>query len=259
MSPRADSFTRYVGFLCVAILTGALALPPRTSGQEAVEPKTGEPKAAAVVQATFEQIVALRLDGKYDQAVAMLNDVISKYENSGEILRRAYNHLVTVYVQNEDEEGARGAARAALETFPDLTADELEFPGRVNDVYDQLRKEMFGSFVISQPKECRVYLNGTHVGDTPLILSLVRVGEYDLTVTKSGYKDYVSRIEIQPELTRDLSGLSLERDRAWWWWPAWIGGAAVTAVAVAVGVSGGDEGTPPEAQPLSAPPPPPSN
>ena len=84
-----------------------------------------------------------------------------------------------------------------------------------------------------------------------------RVGEYDLTVTKSGYKDYVSRIEIQPELTRDLSGLSLDRDRAWWWWPAWIGGAAVTAVAVAVGVSGGDEGTPPEAEPLAAPPPPP--
>jgi PEGA domain len=239
--------------LRVAVL-GALVFPPPAAGQEAVAPKS-----AAVVQATFEQIVALRLDGKYDQAVTMLNDVITSYTKSDEILRRAYNHLVTVYVQNDDEEGARAAGRAALESFPDLTADELEFPGRVNDVYNQLRKEMFGSFVISQPKECRVYLNGTYMGDTPLILSLVRVGEYDLTVTKSGYKDYISRIEIQPELTRDLSGLALDRDRAWWWWPAWIGGAAVTAVAVAVGVSGGDEGTPPEPQPLAAPPPPPAN
>ncbi len=242
-----------MGCLCVAVV-GAQALPAPAAGQE-----TAAPKSAAAVQSTFEQIVALRLDGKYDQAVAMLSEVIASYVNSDEVLRRAYNHLLTVYVQNDDEEGAREAGRAALEKFPDLTADELEFPGRVNDVYNQLRKEMFGSFVISQPKECKVYLNGTHVGDTPLILSLVRVGEYDLTVTKSGYKDYVSRIEIQPELTRDLSGLSLDRDRAWWWWPAWIGGAAVTAVAVAVGVSGGDEGTPPEPQPLAAPPPPPSN
>ena len=192
MSSGAGSFKRCVGFLCVAVFAGALVVPLRAAGQE-----TSEPGSAALVQATFEQIVALRLDGEYDQAVAMLNEVIAGYEKANEILRRAYNHLVTVYVQNDDEAGAREAARAALERFPDLTADELEFPGRVNDVYDQVRKEMFGSFVIGQPKECRVHLDGTYVGDTPLILNLVRVGEHDLTVTKSGYKDYVSRIEIQ--------------------------------------------------------------
>jgi outer membrane protein assembly factor BamD (BamD/ComL family) len=93
--------------LCVAA-SGVLALPPPTAGQE-----TAEPKSAAVVQAAFEQIVALRLDGKYDQAVTMLNEVITSYGNSDEILRRAYNHLVTVYVQNDDEEGARAAARCA--------------------------------------------------------------------------------------------------------------------------------------------------
>jgi hypothetical protein len=253
LSPKAGWF-RGIGFLCVSAFTGTLALPPRTAGQE-----QAEPKSAAAVQATFEKIVALRLDGEYTRALEMLNEVIATHERSGEILRRAYNHLVTVYVQNGDEAGAREAARSALESFPNLTADELEFPGRVNEVYNQMRKEMFGSFVISQPKECHVYLDGEHVGDTPLILDLVRVGGYDLKVTKSGYKDYVSRIEIQPESTRDLSGLALERDRAWWWWPAWIGGAAVTAVAVAVGVSGGDEGAPAEPEPLPGPPPPPAN
>ena len=118
---------------------------------------------------------------------------------------------------------------------------------------------MFGAFVIKQPKECRVYMDSTFVGETPLVLNLVRVKEYGLTVTKSGYKDYVSRIEIQPERTLDLSGLSLERNRAWWWWPAWVGGAAVAAVAVAIGVSGDDEGSAEEPSPLSGPPPPPSN
>jgi hypothetical protein len=238
----------------VVTIVATLVPPRRGAGQEAA----GSSPAAAA-QGAFEQIVALRLDGEYDHAVAMLNEVIARYEKSDDILRRAYHHLVTVHVQNNDEEAARHAARAALERFPDLSADELEFPGRVNEVYDEMRRLMFGSLVISKPEECRVYMDSTYVGDTPLNLPLVRVGAYDLTVTKSGYKDYVARVEIQPELTRDLSGLSLERDRAWWWWPVWIGGAAVAAVAVALGVSGGEEGTAAEPEPLSAPPPPPSN
>ena len=253
LSPKAISF-RCIVWLCAATFLGALVRPVSTAGQAGAPPQ-----AAAAAQSIFEQIVALRLDGEYARAVEMLNSVIAKYEQSDEVLRRAYNHLVTVYVQNDDEDGARQAAHAALESFPDLSADELEFPGRVNEVYDQMRKEMFGAFVIKQPKECRVYMDSTYVGETPLALNLVRVREYGLTVTKSGFKDYVSRIEIQPERTLDLSGLSLERNRAWWWWPAWVGGAAVAAVAVAIGVSGDDGGSTEEPSPLSGPPPPPSN
>ena len=219
-----------------------------------------ESDSTADAQGKFEEVVAMRLDGRYDQAVLMLNQLILTYDNSDEILRRAYNHLVTVYVQNNQRDGARAAAFAALEKFPDISADELEFPSGVNDVYNQMRREMFGSLVIDEPEECRVYLDSLHVGDTPLRLELVRVGEYELTVTKSGYKDHVSRIEIQPESTRDLTGLSLDKDRAWWWWPAWVGGAAVAAVAVAVGLSGDDGGeTPPEEPVLPDPPDPPTN
>jgi hypothetical protein len=242
--------TRATSIVCLAAYAFAILLPSPLAAQA-----TPDDTSKAVVQSKFEQVVAFRLDGEYDRAISALNELISKYARSDEILRRAYNHLVTVYVQNNDEAGARGAARMALQRFPDLTADELDFPGAVNRVYDQMRKEMFGAFVISQPEECRVYLDSTYVGDTPLRLDLVRVGEYDLTVTKSGYKDYASRIEIQPELTRDLSGLSLERDRAWWWWPAWIGGAAVAAVGLAIGLGGSDEE--PEEEPLPAPPGPP--
>lgn len=253
MSRQAGWF-RCVGFLCVTALVAALFFPVRTACQE-----TGASKPAASAQGSFEQIVALRLDGEYNRAIELLYELIATYEKSDEILRRAYNHLVTVHVQNDDEAGAQEVARSALERFPDLTADELEFPGRVNEVYDLMRKQMFGSFVITQPKECHVYMDSTYVGDTPLNLPLVRVGEYDLKVTKSGYKDYAARIEIEPELTRDLSGLALERDRAWWWWPAWIGGAVVSVVAVAVGVSGGDDGTPAEPEPLPPPPTPPGD
>jgi hypothetical protein len=113
---------------------------------------------------------------------------------------------------------------------------------------------MFGSLVIDEPKACHVYLDGTQVGDTPLRLDLVKVGEYELTVTKSGHKDYVSQIEIQPAATRDLSGLSLEKDRAWWYWPAWIAGATVAVVAVVIGLSKDEETTDPVLPPPPGPP-----
>ena len=157
--------------LCVAAVASTLVLPPPVTGQDAVDSQSTE-----AIQVRFEQIVAMRLDGRYDRAVEMLNELIGRYEQSDEVLRRAYHHLVTVYVQNGDDAGARNAARLALERFPDLEADELDFPGKVNDVYNQMRKEMFGSFVISQPEQCRVYLDSLHVGDTPLSLDLVRVG-----------------------------------------------------------------------------------
>ena len=252
---RTPMYSRYVGFLSLVAFAGVLFCPPTLAvGQAAADAESTD-----AIQTKFEQVVNLRLDGEYDRAIEMLREIIQEYTNSDDILRRAYNHLVTVYVQNNDDTGARDAARTALDRFPDLTADELDFPGKVNDVYEQLRKEMFGSLVIDKPKDCHVYLDSTHVGDSPLRLDLVKVGEYELTVTKSGHKDYVSRIEIQPELTRDLSGLSLDKDRAWWYWPAWVGGAAVAAVAIVLGVSGGDEEPPPDPEPLPEPPGPPAN
>jgi len=250
---RTSSCFRFVCLLSVIALAGALFSTSLATSQAA-----DDAVAAEAVQTKFQQVVALRLKGEYDRAVEMLREIIAEYSNSDEVLRIAYNHLVTVYVQNDDEPSGRVAARTALERFSDLTADPFTFPGKVNDVYDQLRKEMFGSLVVSEPQDCHVYLDSTHVGDTPLRLELYPIGEYDLTVTKSGYKDYVTRIEIQPESTRELS-VSLDRDRAWWYWPAWIGGATVAVVALVIGLSPKDEAPPDQPQPLPEPPEPPTN
>jgi hypothetical protein len=251
---RTSGIVRSIGFPSVIAFAILLFIPPPAAGQEAIDAASAE-----AIQAKFEKVVELRLDGEYGRAIDMLKEIIAEYSNSEAVLRKAYNHLVYVYVKNEDSSGARDAARGALERFPNLTVDELELPGKVNDIYDELRKEMFGSFVIDEPKDCHVYLDSTHVGDTPLGMDLVRVGEYELTVTKSGYKDHISRIEIEPDVKHDLSGLSLDRERAWWYWPAWIGGAAVAVVAIAIGVKGDDPTDDPPDPPLPEPPPPPAD
>ena len=105
--------------MCVVTFAAALVRPAPAAPQEETDPGT-----IATVQSMFERIVMMRLDGRYDQAVEMLRELIRGYEQSDEILRRAYHHLVTVYVQNGDDAGAREAARAGLERFPDLEADE---------------------------------------------------------------------------------------------------------------------------------------
>jgi hypothetical protein len=207
----------------------------------------------------FQGVIKLRADGDYDSAITELRDIVTQYSNSDQVLRLAYNHLVTTYIAKGDPDGAKAAAREALEKFPNLVAEEIAFPPRVNEYYVELRKEMFGSLTIQKPKDCRVFLNGKHVGDTPLRLDLVRVGDYDLTLSKSGYNDFTERIRIQPDVALDKEP-SLESKRGFAWWAYRVGAGVVAATLLAVGLSGGDEAAPAEpAEPLPPPPGPPAN
>jgi hypothetical protein len=211
------------------------------------------------IYAKFQGVAKLRADGDYEGAIAELRQIVAEYTASHQILRVAYNHLVTTYIHKDDEIGAVAAAREALEKFPDLVAEEITFPADVNWYYDTLRKEMFGSLTINKPKDCRVFLDGEHKGDTPLRLKLVRVGEHDLKVTKSGYHDFTERISIGPDVALDKEP-SLAGKRGLKWWGYRIGAGVVAVTLLAVGLSGGDEAPPAEpATALDDPPPPPGN
>ena len=213
----------------------------------------------------FQIIQTLRTDGEYDKAIQQLSEIIKEYSDSERVLREAYNHLVTTYHQKGDRAGAVQATREGLERFPDLTADQLHFPEAVNDYYDQLRKEMFGSLKISKPTRCRVFLRATdssapekHVGETPLALELLRVGEYELLLTKSGYNDFSELIRIQPDHTVEKD-VSMDRKRNWKWWSWRVGAGALAVGLIAYGLSGSDDPATEPPLPLPGPPPPPAN
>ncbi len=206
----------------------------------------------------WEEISSLRFNGEFDRAIALLNDIISEYSDSEDVLRQAYNNLVFTHITKRDEPNAESSARQALERFPDLTADELTFTPQVNVTYDRLRKEMFGSLTIRKPEEARVFLDTVHKGDTPLVLAYVPVGQHTLVLTRSGYKDYTETIQVQPDDKLNLSlSMSRDRDKKWWLWR--VGAVAVAGVLLAVGLSGGEDDAPPEPTALSEPPEPPTN
>ncbi len=229
-------------------LVATLAFPPAASGQQ-----------DQVIYDKFQGVMKLRADGDYDAAINELRDIVTRYSNSDQVLRLAYNHLVATYIDKGDADGAKTAAREALAKFPNLAAEEIAFPPKVNAYYDELRKEMFGALTIKKPKGCRVFLNGSHMGDTPLHLDFVRVGEYDLTVSKSGYYDFTERVRVQPDVALDKEP-SLDKKHGVKWWAYRIGAGVVAVTLLAVGLSGGDEAAPAEpAEPLPPPPGPPTN
>jgi hypothetical protein len=130
----------------------------------------------------------------------------------------------------------------------------------VDEIYETLRKEMFGSLEISQPENCNVFLLQDSVkvfkGVTPLELKLVRAGAYTLEVTRSGYHDYSTPISISPDqMYRMDIPLSRERSKTWWLTriiPTALAGALVTYLLWP------EESTTSEPQPLPEPPAPPT-
>lgn len=248
---RTHLVTRLVALAALFAFTAVFVTPAPAAAEE------GDKDQTSGVYKEFQEVITFRADGEYDSAIEKLSEIIKRYLDSDEVLKLAYNHLVQTYQEKGDTAGARQSAREALERFPDLTADEISFPRFVNDYYDELRREMFGSLTILKPKGCRVFLNEVHVGETPLELDLVRVGEYELTLTKSGYHDYADRIEIQPDLKLEKT-VSLEAKKGFRWWAYRVGAGVVAASLLAVGLTGGGEAEPPP-EPLPGPPDPPSN
>ncbi|NIO02251.1 MAG: PEGA domain-containing protein [Candidatus Latescibacteria bacterium] len=217
----------------------------------------GADQEESIVQ-KWDEVSSLRLNGEYDRAIEILNQIIEEYSNSEEILRHAYNQLVSTLLLKGDEENAGEKAQEAVLIFPDLEADPISFPPRMNEMYAQLRSELYGSLTITKPKECRIFLDDDFKGETPLHLELVRAGEYNLMVTKSGYHDYSESIHVDPNAKLNLE-VSMDRQRNKRWWLYRIGPAVLTGVLLAVGLSiAGEEGQPAEEQPLPLPPPPPT-
>jgi len=205
----------------------------------------------------WEEVSSLRAGGEFDRAVAVLSAITANPASSEGVLRRAHNHIVfTRYLMN-DEEGARRAAREALERFPDLSADPIEFPPRVAATYDDLRREMFGSLAVSEPTEATISVDGRPAGRTPLLLPWIPAGEHDLVLSKPGHESYATRVRIDPggKHTFEFS-LERRRDTRWWLWRA---GAAAVAGTLLVFTLGGDDDAAPGEASLPGPPPPPGD
>ena len=198
------------------------------------------------ISARFDR-VSLRGQGEYDQAIEMLRNILEEGERAEDISKRAYNYLVITVWDASDKEAAAQLAEEALLLYPDLDADPLIFPPKLNSLYAEVRGNIFGSLHIeSDPEFCNVFLDGSSAGRTPLDSAYVRVGTYRLVVSRSGYADYSKTLEIRPGTDLRIEDIRLSRVRNWWWWTWRVGApvAAVVAGGMAVASRGGAEAGP---------------
>lgn len=230
-----------VSFLLMAVYPGGL------TSQETDEP----------IYDRFENVSSLRSQGQYDKAIEILRGIITEYSKSDEVLRRAYCDLVFTLMSKQDADGAAQSAREALLRFPELAADPVYFPPRVNELYDQLRNELYGALhVLTKPDSCRVFLGEAFMGFSPLHVEYVRVGDYVMNLSKSGYKDEASPLRIEPGSPTSVQ-LSLQRERGKKWWLLRTGpGAVLAGVLAYLGLRGEEAAAAPE--PLPGPPSPPT-
>jgi tetratricopeptide (TPR) repeat protein len=201
----------------------------------------------------FEKVSSLRSQGQYDQAIEILKGIITEFTKADEVLRRAYSDLVFTLMSKQDLDGATESAREALARYPDLTADPVYFPPRVNELYGNLRSQMYGSlFVATKPESCRVFLGKAFIGVSPLNVKYVKVGGYTLNMSKSGYKDESSPVRIEPGSPTSMQ-LSLQKEHGKKWWLMRAGPVAALASVLAYFQLTGEEGTA-QAEPLPGPP-----
>jgi tetratricopeptide (TPR) repeat protein len=180
------------------------------------------------------EVRILRAEGRYDEAIALLQAVFQEYANAEQVLRQAYNQLIFTQLARADTVSANTAAREALGRYPDLEADIAEYPSSLNALYAQLRAEMYGSLLVTVAKVegAQVLLDGALRGAAPLRLPYLKTGRHTLAIMRSGYKEQTTEVEIAPGAESSLA-VTLSRSGGFkrWLLPA-VGTGALGAVLI---------------------------
>jgi hypothetical protein len=237
---------RALAIWCLSALAGALFTPVGSETPEDIN-----------ISTRFDEVVSLRSQGEYAKAAEILRDILAEGMRAEDISRRAYNYLVITAWDAEDRESAIELAREALLLYPDLDADRIAFPPKLNALYEEVRAEIFGSLhVEADPESCEVFLDDEYLGKTPIELLYVPIGTYELVLKKHGHRDYSKTLSIKPGTEHRIEDIRLSAVRSWWWWAWRVGGAVAVLVGagfIAAGSEEGGNGNPPLARPPDPP------
>ncbi|MBN1164936.1 MAG: PEGA domain-containing protein [Candidatus Krumholzibacteriota bacterium] len=138
----------------------------------------------------FEGIELLRSQGRYEEAIEMLREVVRDADQPPETLQRAYCEIVFTYMLTGNWQSAEAEARAALKIFPDIQPDTRFVPPLIGEIFTRQREAIFGSIKITTiPDLAQVFMNGKLVGYSPLTLDYVESGEVNLRLVRQGYRE----------------------------------------------------------------------
>lgn len=239
----------------------ALSTVPTGAQTSASEPSGAE--------TSFDRVRELRGQGQFDQALSVLDGLMTSDGSDAAVARRIYNERVftilsqrnaalTVDEQDRLYNKAVAQAEEGLTRFPDLSADRALYPPDVALIYDTLRQKMFGSVELTaSPDSSDVFMNGELVGRTPLSMRYVPVGSYDFTVSHDGYRQSDVSVDVTPSAVVQRE-VNLGKNRGTMWWLTRVVVPAALVGGIVYYATKSDETTPTQDPPLPDPPPPPA-
>ncbi len=166
-------------------------------------------KAEGLVSDAEKALFNLELE----QAVEMINEAVETYEAhfhgfidgsfGFQPLEKALTTQVSAAFQTGDEALARKALLKIMALNPRIKFDSKRFPAGVEELFLNLRLERdeFGTTTInvdSKPGAAMVFLNGTQVGPTPVVLPDVRTGYHYVTLRRDGHGSVTRVVQAAP-------------------------------------------------------------
>lgn len=212
-------------------------------------------------------------EGEHQAAIELLRPAIDEMVQQlvayRENLREAYLLLVNHQVQRSKKffrdgdresgrlwrEDAKTTIAECLETpgFSDVAPDPARDPADMFDLFDEVRREIFGTFRVVEldPPQARVHLDAESLGNgeegLPLVRSNLESGFHLVVVRAEGYKDLTDEIDLSAGTTLDVK-YALEKEPGWGTWTmrAVLAGATVAVVASLAKKGGSSPGPLPE-------------
>jgi hypothetical protein len=181
---RAVVVSIMAGLLCLSQLPGSPALSQGTD-RDAIETK-------------FREVAALRAEGKHDEAVVILENMIRDCADVDGVLKEAYAWLVSAHLSMDDAFAAEVAATEALKRFPAISPNPDYVGSSVVDLFDEVRKRMLGTVIVTtKPDSCQIVLDDAARGLSPLWLEYVESGEHVIRAHRAGYHDTVDSVRVE--------------------------------------------------------------
>ncbi len=197
--------------------------------------------------------VELFYEARFAEASATLQEAIATGRLSKEARFEAYLYLgFSILRGGGPEEAAKIAFQACVRGDPARTLDASLIPPDLVERFEEVRKGLVGKlFVVSYPREAGLF--GVHeesgqqiVGRTPVFFEHLLAGPYRLRLSKEGFGQEMTVVEVRPgaidTLFVNLREVGASRKRSARWW---IVGGALAASLVAVLVSVAQRGTGP--------------
>ncbi len=267
------SHRRNLAGLVGAVATLLILAAPATSQDEFANVRELWDKSDHEFEQVFDDILNPRI-ALMESLMATRNLTSDELE----ILGQAYLYLVHTRVKYsywlddhkvwDRAQRQREAATKDIDRLLDVRAlchtrpDSTDHPLLMHELFDQVRREKFGIFKVSQldPADAWVIMGNDTLRTDPgesLVEPDLIPGSYSVLVCRDGYRPQREDVLITKGETT-VRDYRLREGRSWWWW-TWRGAiAAGTVTAVTLGLIPGDEAATPPPPDLPLPPGPPA-